>query len=86
MRQFTCDKYLQVFFADMDTTDEKDDEIKPLRVNCKWMRTEIPNHIASQIGNFEGAFRRHFCPLLKQINPYLPSRGNQKLSLRRIST
>jgi hypothetical protein len=52
----------KVFFADEDATDEGDDEIEPLRVNSKWMLTEIPNNITSQIGNFEGAFRRHFCP------------------------
>ena len=26
------------------------------------MPTEIPNNIASQVGNFEWAFTRHFCP------------------------
>jgi len=66
MRQFTCDAYLQVFFANEEATNEG--EIKPLRVNSKWIPMEIPNNIASQIGNFEGAFTRNFRPHNGQLN------------------
>jgi len=60
MRRFTRDAYLKVFFADKEATDEGDEEIKKLHVNSKWMPTEVPNNNASWVGNFEGAFTRHF--------------------------
>jgi hypothetical protein len=62
MRQFTRDAYLKVFFSNKQATDEGDEEIENLRVNSKWMPTEIPNNIASWVGNFKGAFTRLFCP------------------------
>jgi hypothetical protein len=62
MRRFTRDAYLKVFFADEEATDEGDEGIEKLRVNSKWMPTEIPNNIASRVGNFEGAFTRLFRP------------------------
>ncbi len=62
MRQFTRDAYLKVFFADEEATDEGDEEIGNLRVNSKWMPTEIPNNIASRVSNFKGVFARLFHP------------------------
>ena len=62
MRRFTCNAYLKVFFADEEAAVEEDEEIEKLRVNSKWMPTEIPNNIASRVGNFEGAFTRLFRP------------------------
>jgi len=68
MRWFTWDAYLKVLFANKDATDEEDEEIEPLRVNSKWMPTAIPNNIASRVGNFDGAFTRHFCPCNGKLN------------------
>ena len=68
MRQFICNVYLKVFFADKEATDEGDEEIKPIRVSSKWMPTEIPNNIASWVGNFEGALTRHFFPCNGKLN------------------
>ena len=57
MRRFTCNTYLKVFFANKKATDEGDEEIKKLHVNSKWMPTEMPNNIASWVGNFKGALQ-----------------------------
>ena len=62
MRRFTRNTYLKVFFANKEKANEGEGEFELLRMNSKWMPTEIPNNIASQIGNFEGSFTRHFCP------------------------